>query len=198
MFTGIITHMAQVSARHDKTGGLVMTVQKPADWTDLELGESIATNGACLTVSKIREASYDYYLMPETLTKTAFGSKVPERVNLERSLSAEDRFGGHFMQGHVDDVGTVAKIDQHNGYTISVEFPADFAELVIYKGSIAINGASLTVASVQGNILTVALIPHTLEHTTLGSLKPGDKVNLEFDMLGKYVAKIMATRKKND
>jgi len=194
MFTGIVTHMTEVSARHDKSGGLIMTVKKPVDWTDLVLGESIATNGACLTVSEIRSDSYDYYLMPETLAKTAFGTKVPERVNLERSLSAKDRFGGHFVQGHVDDVGVVAKIDQRDGYTISVKFPASFTELVIYKGSITINGVSLTVANVQDTVLTVALIPHTLEHTTLGSLKPKDKVNLEFDMLGKYVAKIMSAR----
>lgn len=113
---------------------------------------------------------------------------------MERSLSAKDRFGGHFVQGHIDDVGTVTKVNQDNGYTVSVEFPAVFAELVIYKGSITINGASLTVTDIHDNVLSVALIPHTLEHTTLGALKPGDKVNLEFDMLGKYVAKIMASR----
>lgn len=194
MFTGIVTNIAKVSAKPDESGGLTMTVTKPAGWDDLVLGESIATNGACLTVSEIRADSYDYYLMPETLAKTSFGSKAPTQVNLERSLSVKDRFGGHFVQGHVDGVGSVTKIDRADGYRLSIEFPESFTELVIYKGSITINGVSLTIAETKDTVLTVALIPHTLEHTTLGALEPGDKVNLEFDMIGKYVAKIMASR----
>ncbi len=194
MFTGIITHTTDVSAKRDDKGGMIMTLQRPNEWTDLELGESIAANGACLTVSQLRTDSYDCYLMPETLAKTSFGTTIPKQVNLERSLSAKDRFGGHFVQGHVDGVGTVSKIVQTPDYAITINFPPEFSELVIYKGSITINGVSLTVSATQRHSLTVSLIPHTLEHTTLSSLQVGDSVNLEFDMIGKYVAKIMEAR----
>ncbi len=126
-------------------------------------------------------------MIPETLAKTAFGKKLPERVNLERSLQAQDRFGGHFVQGHVDDVGVVTKVDKSKGWRTSVQFDPTFHELVIYKGSITINGVSLTIAKAHADNLEVALIPHTTEHTTLGKLQAGDYVNLEFDVLGKYV-----------
>jgi riboflavin synthase len=197
MFTGIITDVARVLDQKTEKGGLTLTFQKPKSWTDLRLGESVATSGVCLTVTDIRPDSYDCHLMAETLKISAFGSGIPKAVNLERSLSARDRFGGHFVQGHVDGVGTVTKIDQTDGYYITIEFPVEAADLVIYKGSITINGVSLTVTDVKHNKLSVALIPHTLEHTTLDSLKEGDTVNLEFDMIGKYVARIMSLHGHN-
>lgn len=187
MFTGIITHMTEVVGNQKGAEGLTLSFKRPADWRDIELGESIATNGACLTVAAIRDDEYDCYLMQETLDKTAFGQKLPESVNLERSLRAGDRFGGHFVQGHVDCVGAVSAIDTTDGHRLSVDFPKENRQYVIYKGSITIDGVALTVTELQGNTLSVALIPHTLEHTTLGKLAPGDSVNLEFDMIGKYV-----------
>jgi riboflavin synthase len=197
MFTGIITHISRVLEHKSAAEGLTLTFERPAAWTDLALGESIATNGVCLTVSAMREDSYDCFLMPETLAVSAFGKELPSRVNLERSLGLNDRFGGHFVQGHVDSVGKVVKIDDAHGYEMSVEFPAGSEDLVIYKGSITINGVSLTVAGVEGKVLRVALIPHTLEQTTLGALRVGDAVNLEFDMLAKHIAKIMENRQKH-
>lgn len=191
MFTGIITDVVPVLKTTEEKGGVTLTFQKPSEWTDLELGESVATNGVCLTVTAIRDKEYDCFAMPETLNISAFGAGIPKKVNLERSLSAKDRFGGHFVQGHVDGVGEVVKVVSGEDYRLSIAFPSENAPLVMYKGSITINGASLTIAETKNNVLTVALIPHTLEHTTLESLKVGDKVNLEFDMIGKYIANIL-------
>lgn len=189
MFTGIISNTSAVKSAQSFKQGLLMKIEKPKGWSDLVLGESIATNGVCLTVSEIHEHLYECILIPETLDKSVFGRKVPDYVNLERSLKVTERFGGHFVQGHVDCVGKVIKIDKMDGYIVVVSFPSEFDELVISKGSICIDGVSLTVVNVRDNILTVALIPHTLNTTTMGTLKEGDQVNLEFDVIGKYVAK---------
>ncbi len=194
MFTGIITNTTPITKQLPSNDGLTLTFKRPSGWDDIELGESIATDGACLTVAALSKDTYDCYLMQETLNKTSFGSNVPKRVNLERSLSVSDRFSGHFVQGHVDGVGKIANVDKSNGCVVSVEFPVEFANIVIYKGSITINGVSLTVAKVVDNVLSVALIPHTLKETTLGELTNGDAVNLEFDVIGKYVAKIIANQ----
>jgi riboflavin synthase len=194
MFTGIITDTTTVVHSRKDGNGLTMTFRKPRGWGDLALGESVATNGVCLTVKEIRPDEYDCYLMPETLQKTSFGDHPPDKVNLERSLAANGRFGGHFVQGHVDCVGKVAKISSANGYQLYVQFPTTFKELLIPKGSITINGVSLTIASLNSNELCVALIPHTLQNTTLSLLKIGDLVNLEFDMLGKYIVNILNER----
>lgn len=171
--------------------GLKLTLKTPSGWDDIELGESIATNGVCLTVSGIRKNEYDTFLMPETLSKSSFGRKVPEQVNLERALSAGDRFGGHFVQGHVDCAGVITEVNKSNGYTLNIKFPTKYGALVVDKGSIAIDGVSLTVVTSKSNSLSVALIPHTLEHTTLHALQKGDVVNLEFDMIGRYIVKVL-------
>lgn len=191
MFTGIITHIAPIIKQNKTTEGLELTYAKPNEWTDLEPGESVSTDGVCLSVTSVSESEYSTFLMPETLAKTSFGQSIPKKVNLERALVAGDRFGGHFVQGHVDAIGTVSTIDVSDGYRLFITFDRAFENLVIYKGSITINGVSLTVASIEGNELSVGLIPHTLEHTTLGSLKQGTIVNLEFDVIGKYVTKMM-------
>jgi riboflavin synthase len=194
VFTGIISHIANVLNHVPADGGLVLTFERPRDWSDLVLGESIATEGVCLTVSALRDGEYDCFLMGETLSKTTFGGHVPERVNLERAMSSGERFGGHIVQGHVDGIGEVTGIDTAEGYVMKVKFGRGKAGLVMYKGSICINGVSLTVARVQGDELAVALIPHTLEYTTLSRLRAGDRVNLEFDVIGKYIANIMEAR----
>lgn len=191
MFTGIVTHVSTLRQKSGTENGITLTIKTPKEWKDLELGESIATNGACLTVSEIRDEEYDVFLMPETISKTMFGKQIPEKVNLERSLSAQDRFGGHFVQGHVDEVGTVIKIDKSEGYKLYVSFSNKFAGLVVPKGSITINGVSLTIVDAGEDELSVALIPHTMGNTTLGELNTGDAVNLEFDMIGKYIVRNM-------
>lgn len=194
MFTGIVTHTTSVKSTKSDATGLTMRFIKPRGWDDLTLGESINTNGACLTVAAIRSKEYECFLMPETLKKTSFGRTVPSEVNLERALGVGERFGGHFVQGHVDGVGTVKKIDTSDGWRLYIEFPEEFRELVVPKGSIAINGVSMTIAELDGNVLAVAVIPHTLEHTTLDSLLIDDAVNLEFDMIGKYTVSLMKIR----
>lgn len=194
MFTGLITQTAKVLKQATNKDGLTLTFERPAGWTDLQLGESIATDGVCLTVSALRPAEYDCYLMQETLSLTSFGKKIPERVNLERALQAGERFGGHFVQGHVDGLGTVITIDQARRYDLTVAFDQKYQNLVIHKGSITLNGVSLTVSTAHNNQLSVSLIPHTLEHTTLGLLTSGDPVNIEFDMIGKYIVKNMEAR----
>jgi riboflavin synthase len=176
MFTGIIEHTAKITKNRASKNILTLSIKRPPEWTDLELGESIAMNGVCLTVMQI--------------AKTSFGSQLPESLNLERAMKPSDRLGGHFVQGHVDTVGEVFKIDSTKGYELFVKFPAHNRKYVIYKGSITIDGVSLTVAEVKDDVLKVALIPYTLSHTTLGLLRPGDKVNLEFDMIGKYIVNL--------
>jgi riboflavin synthase len=194
MFTGIITNTTVITGSHTDGDGLTLTFKKPKGWDDLVLGESIATNGVCLTVAAIRATEYDSFLMPETLHKTSFGVELPTAVNLERSLQASDRFGGHFVQGHVDGTGTINRIDTTDGWRVFIDFPPGNQELVIPKGSITLNGVSLTVADIADSTLSVALIPHTLETTTLDSLRVGEVVNLEFDTIGKYIVNIMNAR----
>ena len=187
MFTGVITHTATVKATKKTDEGLLITFARPAGWRDLALGESVATDGVCLTVAAIRDDEYDCLAMPETLARSTFGQQMPTIVNLERALQAQDRFSGHFVQGHVDGLGVVTAISKVDGHLATVRFEATARPLVVYKGSIAVNGVSLTVASVDDNRLAIALIPYTLQHTTLGSLRVGSQVNLEFDPIAKYV-----------
>ena len=187
MFTGIVSDTTTVRAGQLTDKGRTLSLARPPAWIDLQLGESVSVNGACLTVAALRDDEFDCFAVPETLDKTSFGTKLPERVNLERSLKVTDRFGGHFVTGHVDNVSQVTKIDQTDGYWLTVRFNTEFRDLVLYKGSITINGVSLTIAEATKDSLRVTLIPHTLEHTTLSTLQVGDQVNLEFDVLGKYV-----------
>jgi riboflavin synthase len=195
MFTGIITDVTDIQRSEATAEGLTMTFVRPKGWKNMRLGESLATNGVCLTVAKLSADAYDCFLMPETLAKTSFGVHLPKAVNLERPLKAGDEFGGHFVQGHVDCVGTVAGIDTSDGYQVSINFPSANRALVVPKGSITIDGVSLTVIEVSDHTLSVGLIPHTLSTTTLQDLKTGDTVNLEFDMIGKYIVNVMEQRK---
>jgi riboflavin synthase len=194
MFTGIITATTDVREVSRDDTGVMLAFKRPNGWSDIQLGESIASNGVCLTVAAIREDEYDCFAIPETLAKSTFGTQIPARVNLERSLQASDRFGGHFVQGHVDGIGTVTAIEEGDGWRLTISFDPKNRELVILKGSITINGVALTVTDVTNTNLTVALIPHTLEHTTIGDLRVGDAVNLEFDVLGKYVLQSLTIR----
>lgn len=195
MFTGIIAETCQVKNARKTADGLLLTFARPKKWKDLQTGESINTDGVCLTVVAIRPSEYDCLLMPETLQKSTFGRDTPNEVSLERSLSTKDRFGGHFVQGHVDTISKVTKIEKSDGWRVQLELPARFKNLVAGKGSIAVNGVSLTISDVQKNSFGVALIPYTLKHTTLGHLQAGDFVNLEFDIIGKYIARSLDNAK---
>jgi riboflavin synthase len=194
MFTGIISNTVKIKNSRSVQEGLLVSFHKPKYWDDLTIGESIATSGVCLTVSEIHEEYYDCILVPETLSKSIFGEYIPISVNLERSLKVDERFGGHFVQGHVDCIGKVDKIIDRAKHEVYVSYPSKFDPLVISKGSICINGVSLTVVQVVNNTLSVAVIPHTLTNTTIGTLVEGSMVNLEFDVIGKYIAKQLKVR----
>jgi riboflavin synthase len=194
MFTGIIEALATVrDARDDGSGGRVLAVRDPGVAPELVIGESVAVNGACLTVVGRDTESFGFEVGPETLLKTNLGTLRPgDRVNLERSLRVGDRLGGHFVQGHIDGVGTIAE-RRHQGEFEIYRFrcPTELTRLMVPKGSIAVDGVSLTLVDVGSDFFTIMLIPHTLANTTLGLKKPGDSVNLEADMLAKHVAKFL-------
>jgi riboflavin synthase len=192
MFTGLVESLSIVARVQDADAGRRLTIcHKMA--SQLTLGESVAVNGACLTVVAIDGEEFAFEVGPETLLKTNLGGLVVgDRVNLERSLRVGDRLGGHFVQGHVDAVGA---IDQRirNGDWEDVWFrcPAELTRLMVAKGSIAVDGVSLTLVNVETERFSVMLIPHTQALTTLGFKQAGDAVNLETDMLAKHVAKLI-------
>ena len=191
MFTGIITAKAQVNYAKQLKEGMKVGFKTPEGWGDLEIGESIAVNGVCLTIDSITSDEWTAFLMPETLAATSFGGGMPAVVNMERALPLSHRLSGHIVQGHVDGTGKVMRINNDNGHVVSIAFDDKYAGLVIHKGSVTINGVSLTISAVRENVLEVSLIPLTLSETTLGDLRDGDLVNLEFDVIGKYVANIL-------
>ncbi len=163
---------------------------------DIKLGDSIAVNGVCLTATAFDSESFVADAMAETLAKTNLAKLAPgDKVNLERALRLGDRLGGHLVTGHVDGVGTIAKIEQHDiAILITVQAPPAVMRYVINKGSVAIDGTSLTVVDYSEERFRVSLIPHTASHTILGSKKIGDPVNLEGDVLGKYIERLMEQR----
>ena len=190
MFTGIVEELGAV--RSLEGGRLV--VGCPVVATDSTLGASVAVNGTCLTVVERADDTLAFDLSGETLDRTALGSvRAGDPVNLERPVTLAARLGGHLVQGHVDGVGRVAAVDRSpdGGATLTVRIPEELEALVVQKGSIAIDGISLTVAAIDGPELRVALIPHTLAVTTLGAAAVGDPVNIEVDMIGRYVARLM-------
>jgi riboflavin synthase len=197
MFTGLVEGQGIVRILKQEADGLRLTIAPHTDCFPLEeiaIGDSIAICGCCLTVVKIAEAGLDFEAGEETLSKTSLGDLVEgSTVNLERSLAVGARLGGHFVQGHVDGVATVDQIDR-SGDWVDMWFrvPPDTTKLMVPKGSIAVDGISLTLVNVEADRFSVALIPHTLEVTTLGQRAVGQRVNIELDILGKYVAKLLS------
>ena len=193
MFTGIVESVGIVEAIEpgDDLTRLVVGAASIAD--GVKPGDSVAVNGGCLTVTSIRDGHFAFEAVPETLERTSLGGlKVGARVNLERAMRVGDRLDGHIVQGHVDGVGIVRQLIQHgNDVRLQVDCEPEFADCVVEKGSIAIDGVSLTVAALLPSGFEVALIPHTLEVTTLGDRKVDDRVNLEADVLGKYVKRYL-------
>ena len=194
MFTGIIQGLGQVIEKRPAGGGMVFCLEAGFDLTDPEEGESIAVNGACLTARDIQGRRFLVDVSPESLSRTGLGAlEVGSRVNLERALRLADRLGGHLVSGHVDALGRVEERRAAGDFTLfTFSLDAGLAKYVIEKGSITINGVSLTVNSCSGNRFSVSIIPHTLAVTTLGLLKQGDLVNIEVDIIGKYVEKLLA------
>jgi len=180
MFTGIVEAAAQVI----ESTGSRLVIERPSSWNDLKIGSSVSVSGVCLSVIEFDNKSMTFDVVEETRTRTTLDMRTTGRINLERALKADARFEGHIVQGHTEGTAKVENIEEG---ILTIILPAELQPFVIQKGSIAIDGVSLTVASINENQCSVALIPHTLENTTLGSLKQGDSVNIETDILGKYI-----------
>jgi riboflavin synthase len=189
MFTGLVREVGTVASMLDGR----LTIDAPETAQGVQLGDSVAIDGVCLTVVAFDGSSFSFDAVPETLSRTALGTLDQEsRVNLEPALRAGDPLGGHYVQGHVDGVGSVDSVEpEGEGRRVRFEAPAELLKYIVEKGSIAVQGTSLTVAAVDGTGFEVALIPHTLAATTLGELQPGQPVNLETDVLAKYVEKLL-------
>lgn len=195
MFTGIIEEVGRVIKIAQNGGNRRLTVSSSQLVNELKTGDSIAVSGVCLTAVDIQPNSIGFDLAAETWNRTSF-SRIKEGalVNLELPMRADGRFGGHIVQGHVDGTGKFLALDpiaNAYDYWLRIEIPPDLARYVIFKGSLSIEGISLTVAGIEGTRVTVAIIPHTIEMTNLKSLQSGDPVNLEVDMIAKYVEKMM-------
>lgn len=194
MFTGLIERMGILERRESRGEGATLTI-RAADWPEpLRLGDSVAVEGVCLTVTRLWDQGFTCDALQETLTRTTLGEARPGApLNLERALRADGRLGGHFVTGHVDGMGRLAKIDRAGpDWVLAIEAPSDLADGLVFKGSVAVNGVSLTVAQNDKTRFFVHLIPHTWAQTTLHHLKSGDRVNLETDLLGKYVKAFLA------
>lgn len=189
MFTGIIEELGTVAALERKEEAARLAVSAEVVLADLKVGNSIAVDGVCLTVVELRGKTFSADLSFETLQRTTLGElKGGDRVNLERPLRFGDQLGGHLVLGHVDGVGSIQEIEPSgNGFLFRFSYPPELEGLLVFKGSIAVDGISLTVADLHEGSFSVAIIPHTFRVTTLGVKKVGAKVNLEADVLGKYV-----------
>jgi len=195
MFTGIIEEKGTIRSLKQLEGGKELSVDCSfAD--ELKVDQSISINGVCHTVTGLTPDGFTVQSVEETLRKTNIGAlEIEDPVNLERSMTAEKLLDGHMVQGHVDTVGTITQIEKEGtDWLFTVEYPAEFRDLVVGRGSISMDGISLTVAREQGNRFTVAIIPYTLDHTNLKQKQEGDEVNLEFDIIGKYVVRYLDNR----
>jgi riboflavin synthase len=190
MFTGLIESVGEIADVETYESGLRVRVRTSLA-AELTAGESLAVNGVCLTVTGVADGRVQADIGPETARVTTLGSTRPgRRVNLERAMRADSRFGGHFVQGHVDGTGAVRQVrPDGDTYWITIGFSGELAPYLIRKGSIAVDGVSLTVADLRDREFDVMIIPFTWEHTSLSTVAPGDSVNLECDMVGKYVAR---------
>jgi riboflavin synthase len=194
MFTGIVEHRGSVVSV-ERADGAMRLVVDPGPITGIPIGGSIAVNGVCLTAVDAPEGQLVFDLVAETLDRSTLGRLQPgDPVNLERPMPADGRFDGHIVQGHVDGVGEIQALEPDGeGRRMRVRVPVDMARYLVEKGSVTIDGVSLTVAAVDGQELEIALIPHSLEVTTLGLRTVGEEVNLEVDVLAKYVEKLLRT-----
>ncbi len=196
MFTGIVEETGKIKAITNSS--ICISASKVLE--DTKIGDSIAVNGVCLTVTDLKQNEFNADISQETLKVTALSElKNGSNVNLERALTLSSRLGGHIVSGHIDAVGKIYSISQEKEfYNISIEIPNEFKKYVVKKGSITINGISLTIAEENENIVTIAIIPHTYNNTALKDLKTGSNVNIEFDILAKYVEKNLSTKNNSN
>jgi len=195
MFTGIVEELGTVAAFEHRPAGARLCVKCRTVVEDLREGASIAVNGVCLTAVNVSRDSFDADLAPETLARSNLGAlQAGSMVNLERPVMLAARLSGHLVQGHVDATGEVAALDPlgDGNWRLKVRVPEEIGRYLVYKGSIALDGISLTIAALEpGPVVAVAIIPHTFANTTIGSVKPGARVNIEVDMLAKYIEKLL-------
>ena len=193
MFTGIVEELGVVEGLEEQADAIRLTVRGPHVMTDARLGDSISVNGCCLTVAERDGETFTADVMRETLDKTSLGALEPgSKVNLERAVTATTRLGGHIVQGHVDGTGEVlSRTPSEHWEIVEVSLPGELARYLVDKGSITVDGISLTVVEVRDASFTVSLIPETLARTTLGFKQPGERVNLEVDVIAKYVERLV-------
>lgn len=196
MFTGLIEEIGTIRGISPIGNGRKITVECKKVLEGSKIDDSIAINGACQTVVSLDSNSFTVVAVEETIKKSTLGSlKIGAKVNLERAMRLSDRLGGHLVQGHVDTVGKVSSIEKQTASTLyRVSYEPEFSKYLVHAGSITVNGISLTTASVDSKSFMLSIIPHTFENTTLKFVKIGDNVNLEFDILGKYVDKILSSK----
>lgn len=193
MFTGIIEGLGTISGLRPMDGGRRLTVTAGFPLLETKIGDSIAVNGACLTVVELGDRRFSADISPETLEKTTFRqARTGQRVNIERAMRLSDRLDGHLVSGHIDDTGTVRSIENRgNAIILSIEVPDRLASHMIPKGSVALDGISLTINTCGPSDFEISIIPHTAKITTIGWYQPGTHVNIETDMIGKYVARFI-------
>jgi riboflavin synthase len=199
MFTGIVEEVGKITKIEERGENRRITIEAKSVPHELKTGHSVAVSGVCLTALDIKPKSFCADLAPETWARTSF-SRIHEgaEVNLELPMKADGRFDGHIVQGHVDGVGKLISFDRiadSENWWLHIEIPSHVEKYTVFKGSLSIEGISLTVAKLEKSRCTIAIIPHTVELTNLGSLKPGDPVNLEADVIAKYVEKMMTSEK---
>jgi riboflavin synthase len=196
MFTGIVEELGTVEAIEPQGDALRLSIRTETVLSDVRLGDSIAVNGCCLTVASVDDGVWTADVMQETLDKTSLvGAGPGDRVNLERAVTAGARLGGHIVQGHVDGVGTVTRrTPSEHWELVEISLPPELSRYLVDKGSITVDGVSLTVVDAGARSFTVSLIPETLTRTTLGFRAPGDRVNLEVDVIAKYVERLLGDR----
>jgi riboflavin synthase len=193
MFTGIVEAVGEVARMVESTPGTYLLELQTSLASQMKIGDSLANNGVCLTVVSQTPSILGFDLLAETVTRSnLIDLKVGDLVNLERSMAASSRFDGHLVQGHVDTTAKLLAVEAHGqDHRIEIELPRDFAQYVIFKGSIAVNGVSLTVAELLSDRFVNWIIPHTWSLTNLRQLRPGDRVNLEFDQIAKYLERLL-------
>jgi len=194
VFTGIVRELGVVVDADDIGGGLDLLVHAPETAARTGVGDSVSVNGVCLTATAIEAGAMSFHAVPETIGRSTLGSLAPDsRVNVEPALRAGEELGGHYVQGHVDAVGVIQSVEaEGEGLRVFVEAPPEVLRYCVAKGSVTVDGVSLTVAELAEDAFAVALVPHTLAATTLSDLKPGRPVNLEADVLAKYVERLIS------
>jgi riboflavin synthase len=195
MFTGIVREVGRVASAEEAEDGLALAVEAPGIAAELATGDSISINGVCLTAEAVESGRVTMHAVSETLARTTLGSLAAgDAVNVEPALRAGEPLGGHHVQGHVDAVGRVRAVeDEGSGHRVVVETPPDILRYCVEKGSIAVDGVSLTIAGLGPDAFSVVLVPHTLSATTFSEVQPGREVNLEVDVLAKYVERLLET-----